>query len=77
MSLSSSALIDTQLVSPFAGYSAARVFNTVAICAQGAAQGAWKEITRRVDEESAATCDRHSSSVVISFIVDIVENEWL
>ena len=56
------------------GYSEAKVRKTVDICAHGAAHGAWKEMMRRVEAGRAATWARHSSSVVISLIVDIVKS---
>lgn len=54
------------------GYSEARVERTVAICAQGAAHGAWKEMMWRVDGGVEAMCFSQSARLVISVIVDIV-----
>ena len=41
-------------------------------CAQGAAQGVWKEITRRVVGGSEAVCEEKSWGVLISVREDIV-----
>src|SRR5687768_7624893 len=53
------------------GYSEARVERTVAICAQGAAHGAWKDAMRRVEEGREARSCCHSSTDEISESVDI------
>jgi hypothetical protein len=54
------------------GYSEARVARTVAICAQGAAHGAWKDTIRRAVGGRDERCDSQSARVVISLMVDIV-----
>jgi len=54
------------------GYDAARVFNTVVICAHGAAHGAWKLMICRVEGGSDLVCSCHSSSDLISISVDMI-----
>jgi hypothetical protein len=49
----------------------------VAIAAQGAAQGAWKETISRVEAGRDERWDSHSWSEVISLIVDIVDCFWI
>lgn len=56
------------------GYSEARVERTVAICAQGAAHGAWNDATRRVEAGRDVRSCCHSSTDEISDSVDIA---WL
>ena len=41
--------------------------------AQGAAQGVWKEITRRVVVGREEVCDEKSSGVLISLRVDMMQ----
>jgi hypothetical protein len=75
MSDKSSALIFTHDVDggSVTGYSLASVESTVAICAQGAAHGAWNETIKSVDGGSDETCASQSSTLVISLMLDMAK----
>ena len=54
------------------GYEEASVRKMRAICAHGAAQGVWKDITISVDEGREETCLSKAWASVMSIMADIV-----